>query len=469
MSNDPSKTLPAVDEMRKDWAIVDALMGGTAAMRAAKEKFMPKWPKETTETYSARLKNATLLPALSETVQNMTGRVFAKPIVLSDDVPEQILSFAENLDRQGNNLQVWSQTFFSQALSHGLCHALVEYPSTTDEEGKPLIRTVADEKAAGVRPYVVLISPGQVLGWRSNSASGQHVLTQFRYLEVVEEDDGEFGVKSIPQIRILTPGVWAIWRKSEGTASTEEWVKHAEGKNTLGEIALTTLYTKRTGYMTAKPPLLELAHLNVKHWVSQSDQDNILHVARVPMLAVIGVEDDFNLVVGTSSATRLPKEGDMKWVEHTGKSIEAGSASLHDLVDDMRLSGAKLLEKENQGVKTATQAEDESAQEMSPLQTMAGQLEDALDQILQFFAKWIKQAQGGHVTVNGNFDVDFAPEITVPMLVNMATNGQISSQTLFGEIQRRGMLKDDLTWDEELKRLKEQPPLVAAVKIPVPE
>jgi hypothetical protein len=33
-------------------------------------------------------------------------------------------------------------------------------------------------------------------------------------------------------------------------------------------------------------PLRDLAYLNVKHWQSQSDQDTILHVARVPILAI---------------------------------------------------------------------------------------------------------------------------------------------------------------------------------------
>jgi len=35
--------------------------------------------------------------------------------------------------------------------------------------------------------------------------------------------------------------------------------------------------------MQAKPPLLDLAWLNVEHWQSASDQSNILHVARVPI------------------------------------------------------------------------------------------------------------------------------------------------------------------------------------------
>jgi len=41
-SDDPSKTLPAVDAMREDWAIVDPLMGGTRAMREAGEQLLPK-------------------------------------------------------------------------------------------------------------------------------------------------------------------------------------------------------------------------------------------------------------------------------------------------------------------------------------------------------------------------------------------------------------------------------------------
>lgn len=464
MSDDPSKTLPAVDAMREDWAIVDPLMGGTRAMREAGTALLPKWPKEEDCDYQNRLKLSTLLPAYSETVKNNTGRVFAEPIVLGEDVPKPIEAYAENFDRQGNNLQVWAQSFFTLALSHGLCHVLTEYPKTTDAEGKPLIVTKADEQAAKVRPYVVMIRPQQVIGWRSSSADGEHVLTQFRYMESVEEDDGAFGTKCVDQIRVLEPGAWKTYRKADSQDKKSEWVLHEQGVSSLKHIPLATLYTGRTGYMTAKPPLLELAHLNVKHWQSQSDQDNILHVARVPMLAIIGIDDDtWELKVGTASATKLPKDGDMKWVEHTGKSIEAGQASLTDLEDQMRIAGAKLLQKEKQAVKTATQAEDEAAQELSPLQTMAGQLEDTIDQVLQFFAEFTGEQQGGHVQINGNFDSDFIPETTLPLLLNLATQGKISDETLFSELQRRNVVSSDIKWEEEKAKIAEQGPSLGAL------
>jgi len=455
-SDDPSKTLPAVEAMRQDWAIVDPLMGGTRAMREAGTELLPKWPKEDECDYKDRLSLSTLFPAYRETVKNNTGRVFAEPIVLGDDVPPVLAELTEDFDRQGNNLQVWAKSFFSQAMSHGLCHALAEYPNIQRADGQ--LVTSADAIAINARPYAIMIRPQQVLGWRVSNRNGKHVLDQFRYMESVEEEDGLFGMKRIDQIRVLTPGAWQTYREKADDKGQKTWMLYEEGLTSLDHIALTTLYTDRTGFMTAKPPLLELAYLNVKHWQSQSDQDNILHVARVPMLAVIGLSEGEKITVGVGSATSLPINADMKFVEHTGKSIEAGRTSLQDLEDQMRVAGAKLLQKDKQAVKTATQAEEEAAQEMSPLQTMASGLEDALDQILQHFAELSDLPEGGHVQVRGNFDVDFAPETTLPLLLNMASQGRLSDETLFSEMQRRNVVSSDIKWEDEQAKIATQGP-----------
>lgn len=472
MANDPSIVLSAVTHMREDWAVVDALMGGTKAMRAAGQLFLPKFPNEADQDYKDRLNRSTLLPAYSETIQNNTGRVFAEPISLNADVPEEIASYTQNIDLQGNNLQVWSQSFFSNGLDKGLCHVLVDYPPTVDEEGRQLYPTKDAEIKASVRPYAVIIRPGQVLGWLSEVENGAEVLTQFRYMESVTEKDpeNEFNVRCVEQIRVLEPGSWRTFRKQRGADNKDTWVENASGTTSLNVIPLVTFYTKRTGFMTATPPLMEVAHLNVKHWQSQSDQDNILHVARVPMLAIIGVDAPAQdgmpaneVTIGTNAATYLPPQGDMKFVEHSGKAIEAGQNSLDKLEDQMRMAGAKLLQREKQATKTAAQAEEEAAQELSPLETMAGSFEDAIDQVLQFFADWMKVAEGGHVEVNGNFDVDYAPETTLPLLKAMTDSSYLSQETLFHEVQRRGVINGDLDWEEEKQRIADQGPALGAL------
>ncbi|WP_156867167.1 DUF4055 domain-containing protein [Pseudomonas monteilii] len=459
MSDNPSITLPAVDAMRAYWAVISPLMGGTMAMRAAGKALLPQYPAEDDEAYKERLRLSTLLPAYSETVGNMTSRVFAEPLQVGDDVPEGIFEMSRDIDLNGNDLNSWAVEFFREGLSHGLCHAFVDHPPA---EG---VRTQAEEQAAGVRPYVVLVKPEQVLGWRSKGGA----LTMIRYIELVEEEDGDFGSACVEQIRVLEPGRWRTYRRAEKGGS---FVIHDEGTNSLHSIPWVTFYTGRTGFMTAKPPLLELAHLNVKHWQSQSDQDNILHVIRVPILVRIGVQMQFTeqgvpvapeFKVGTGSLTDVPREGDLKYVEHTGQAVEAGRTALKDLIDEMRMAGAKLLTPDKSATKTATQAEEEAAQELSPLARMAHHFADYLAQLLQFMADYRSLGEGGTVEMRGNFDVDYMPEVSLPTLVSMANAGMISKETLFTEMQRRGVISDEYDWGEERAKIEAQGPALGTL------
>lgn len=459
MSDNPSITLPAVDAMRAYWAVISPLMGGTMAMRAAGKTLLPQYPAEDDEAYKERLRLSTLLPAYSETVGNMTSRVFAEPLQVGDDVPEAIVEMTKDIDHAGNDLNSWSVGFFTEGLSHGLCHAVVDHPSTNG------IRNRAEEQAAGVRPYVVMVKPEQVLGWRSKNG----VLTMVRYLEVFEEADGAFGTKCIEQIRVLVPGAWLIYRKSDKAG---EWSIHDQGETSLSVIPWVTFYTGRTGFMTAKPPLIELAHLNVKHWQSQSDQDNILHVIRVPILVRIGIQTQYDnqgkvvppeFKVGTGQLTDLPRDCDLKYVEHTGQAVESGRTALQDLINEMRMAGAKLLTPDKTATKTATQAEEEAAQELSPLARMAHHFADCLAQLLQFMADYRGLGEGGTVEMRGNFDVDYMPEVSLPTLVSMANAGMISKETLFTEMQRRGVISDEYDWEEELAKIEAQGPALGTL------
>lgn len=451
MSDSVNTPLPAVDAMRADWATVAPLMGGTKAMRAAGKSLLPQYPAEADDAYALRLAQSTLLPVYSETVGNMTDRVFAEPLQLGDDVPEEIAGWCLDIDRTGSDLNNWAVDWFRMGLSHGLCHALVEYPRAGD------VRTRADEIAAGLRPYAVLVRPEQVLGWRSKDGR----LTQVRYLETVEEPDGEFGITSVQQVRVLVPGAWRVYRQADNGA----WYVHDEGATSLQSIPWVTFYTGRAGLMTARPPLLELAHLNVKHWQSQSDQDNILHVIRVPILARIGMEARYDpqgnplpaeFKVGAGTLTDLPQSGDLKFVEHTGAAVGSGRQALQDLLDEMRIAGAKLLARDKSQTKTATQAEEEAAQELSPLARMAGQFADCLAQLLQFMADYRGIADGGSVELRGNFDTDFMPEVSLPTLVAMCNAGLLSKETLFSEMQRRGVISDEHDWADEAERIAGQ-------------
>ncbi|EFP3678731.1 DUF4055 domain-containing protein [Salmonella enterica] len=401
----PDISTPNLDynDMLRAWEINDALMGGTLEMRRQGEICLPMWPKEDPDAYKERLATATLLPAYEESIKQNIGRVFAEPTVLSENTPEIIREYAENIDLEGSRLDVWAQQFFSLAFQYGLAHALVDYPRTDTGE----IRTKADEQAAGARPYVTMLNPRQVIGWKSKVVRGKIVLTDLRVKEVIVVDGENFGQEKVEQIRHIMPGKVEIWRRTKGDVGESSWTICEEWETSRDDIPLVTLYTKRTGFMRGSPPLLNLALLNIKHWQSQSEQDNILHVARVPLLVAYGLADNQTLTVGSSVATtfeRRDQQG-LEYVEHSGASVGAGKTALDDLENQMRQAGAKLLRSDNTSTKSVDQTHEEKMQENSPLYTMANSLEDALDNILLVMAQWLGMDDGGNVDVRTELDV----------------------------------------------------------------
>lgn len=431
-SSDVSSFAPLARAMLKDYALVDTLRRGTDAIRAAKEAYLPKFPLESDNAYAFRVRTSVLLPVYKETIARLVGRVFAKPVTIGDNVPDKIKELCNNVDGENRNLHVFMRDAFEMALNYGLAHVLVDSAASN-------ATTAADGKAT---PYMALISPANVLGWRFDGGD----LVQLRVRDTIVEQDGEFGEKVTEIVTVLEPTQWRKYKQVEG-----EWVIFDDGKNSLGKIPLTTIYTNRTGKMTATPPLLELAHLNIKHYQSQSDQDNILHTARVPLLLRIGANDESKDIEVGSSVIDIEDGGDLRYVEHSGAAISAGRESLKDLIEEMMLVGAKLVQV-NSAAKTATQAGEEASDNKSALAAMAENLRDSIDATLQFVADWLHLPDGGNVNLNSDLDSDSAPLETMNVINNMVAAGTVSPQTAFEEAKRRGILDEARTWEDEQAR-----------------
>lgn len=434
--------------MWKDWELVAALLGGTASMRERGQQYLPKRPLEEDEDYKERLKIATLFPAYAETTQTMAGRVFAEPLIIGEDVPDWIENdIVPNVDLQNRDLNAFCADWFKQAMDFGISHALVESPKTDGVE------TMADQQAQNIRPYAIRIAPWRIIGWRAD-ASGK--LTQVRIIFLREADIDEFNTGFFWQIRVYTEKDITTHETVDGNS----WGIKEVVPNQLGVIPLVTLYTKRTGLMTAEPPLRDLAFLNAKHWASQSSLDSLLDTAMVPILMVSGIENlDKKLVIGAKHMVKLPTGGDMKFVEHTGKAIEAGRTALDSLKEEMTQSGARLLTPPTQNAKTATQAEEEQNRENSTLGSMVHVFEDAVAQLLDMIAKYRSGDTGGKVQAQPNLDPDPTPAVTMTMLLAMRNAGALSTPTLFAEAKRRGLIAEDTLWEDEQARIQQEGPL----------
>ena len=146
-------------EMEQTWAIVRALLGGTAAMRKAGQALLPKWPKEDRESYAQRLAVAVLFPAYQRSVTTLAGKPFSKPVSIGDDVPARLRGWLDDIDLEGRNLHAFASDCMEQALGYGLGGILVDYPDATAAPATAAgVRTEADERRAD-RPSGDCVGP----------------------------------------------------------------------------------------------------------------------------------------------------------------------------------------------------------------------------------------------------------------------------------------------------------------------
>ena len=424
-------------------ALPRALMGGTDAMRAAGEKYLPKEYQEQKDAYDVRLNRTFLFNGFGETVKDLVGRVFATEIKLGTDVPADIVTWAENADLAGRDLNTFAKGSFLDAMVNGVSYILTDMAPAP---GRDLTR--AEAAALNRRPWLVNIKAEQVLGWKAKTVNGAETLMQFRFRDDHTEADGDFGEKPVPQVKaFIRDGqavIWQTWRQN----AKGEWQLFEEGPISLPYIPIAPVYTNRCGFMNGHPPLSDLAEVNLQHWQSQSDQRNILHIARVPILYWAGapiseeptVIGPGRVVASTDPASKL------SYVEHTGAAIGAGDQDLKNLEAQMQALGLDLLIAKTVA-QSATGAVIDAGRVTASLAMMADALDDAIENALQAMADYAGLGDGGSVEVNKDYTAGMANDAGTIIQARQA--GIISNATTIRELQRRRTLSDGIDAEEE--------------------
>lgn len=431
------------------WCMVDSLMGGTETMRAAGETYLPRFDNEAYPNWQRRLERAVLLNYFRKTIMGYTGKPFGKPVLIPEDMPDQVKEVLEDVDGEGTNFHMFAQAGFEKGLSKGIVHALVDYPEMP-------VNATANEEAMA-RPIVTLIEPESLIGARKG-ADGD--LDQIRIYECVIEPKGEFGEQTIERVRVIERDTWRIYRKAEGA---KRWVVESSGVNSLGRIALATFRTDITaGFMRSNPPFMDLAFKNVEHWQSASDQRNILTVSRFPILVGRGVNPADPLTIGPMSYIGLREVGaDLKFVEHGGQAISAGRQDLEDLKAEMAVMGLALLMPQQTGAPTATAKAIDGAESVTELQRLVGIYENFLNEVAYWIALWsaIEETESSElpkVRVNDDYAKLLNMEAGVSALLTARAGRDISRSALIAALKRRNILPPDFSEEEDADAMAEE-------------
>jgi hypothetical protein len=459
------------------WRRADDLLGGTDAMRLAAEAHLPRFEGEPDPNYKTRL-NSTVLNNFYRTMMlNMVGVMTADPVTLEgSSLPEEFLN---DVDRQGRDLNAFAAHHLSMLLTRGALHILTDYPLN------PGVQTLAEQRAAGLRPYWCVIPPANVVDAFTASEAGVERITHVRWKETATKLGPDFARVTVETIRVLnyaSDGVsYEVWTRDRPSADYQQQEGgarplRAERDKSLPEITWVPILADRREGWRSIAPLDDVAHKNIEHWGSASDQRNILRVSRYPMRVEIGTQAPIRV---TGPGMTLHSQGRQSadnqdvvfsYIEPEGTGIAAGERDLAQIVQDAEMLGVRLLAKPMQ--RAASDAAADLARDKSPLQNVAKTLEDGLQRALQHVALWygMEPAAAGTVKVPRDFGVSADEAKAIETLLKMRAAGDISRRTLWSEARQLGYLTTDFDHDEEDQRIQDEDDrALAAAQLPARE
>ena len=346
------RTRAVIDQM-KGWENMKAVVSGTEYLRENCEAFLPLEPREDYSAYLARVNRAVFTPYTQRLISGAAGLILRKPISIEGD-PYWMEVFNKDVDGCGSDLDEYARRLVMCALTYGHCHTLVDFPAPTNA------KSLAEERALNRRPYWIEVDPTKVYGWRLDRESNYGNLTQVRIGEKAVVPDGEFGEKVYDQIRVIEPGRYRVYRQEQQkkemqgnfpypssfdqSDATAEFELIESGPYSLEQIPLVTVYANKLDTMTSRPPLLDIAHLNLAHFQRQADLIHSLHIASQPMLVLEGWDDQTkDMAISVNYAMATQPGNKVYYVDPAASAFEAQSAEIQELQQQMASLGLSTL------------------------------------------------------------------------------------------------------------------------------
>jgi len=461
--------------MSEFWDMVANITQGQKSIREKGEHYLPKFPDETQAEYDYRLSLTKFTNIYRDILEGLASKPFQQEIILTDadkTLPDQIASFIEDVDGSGNNITIFSMDTFFNGINNAIDWIFVDY--SANETG--VVRSQADEAAAGLRPFWSHVLASNVYEVRSKIIAGKE---QLEYIRIFEPGE----VKAFREMERTGDGkaIYTVWKWN---AKAEDYLIDKQGAITIGVIPMVPFVTGRRNGKSFKffPPMRDAADLQIKLYQAESNLEYTKTVAAFPMLVGEGVAQEYvgqgadkkakRLVVGPGTVLYAPPNG--QGVNGTWKYISPGSAELTflkadvaDIKQDLRELGRQPLTA-NSGNLTVITTAVAAGKSKSAVKTWGVNLTDTLTLALYYTALWYGLTDyEPSAKVYDEYDDFLDPGADISSLITMANQGKLSMETLWSELKRRNLLSKEFNAEKEkLALLAETPedPVETTVK-----
>lgn len=424
-------------------ATLPGLVGGTSTL--GRDYYLPRLGGQDEQQYRAYVRRALFYGATARTIDALVGAIFRRDPVLtmSEDMEQQM----EDVDLGGTPLATFAKVAVAEVLTTGRYGVLVDMPPL----GSP-----------DARPYWTGFMAEDICSWMSARIDGsmQLVRVVLRESSWVQKGD-EFGFEQVSHYRVLD-------LDESGTYRVRIFTQAEQGKDWL---AVEELYPTRKGerltaipfYFMAplsvgaspeRPPLLDLADVNLAHYRKSADYAHGLHFTALPTpwLADREIPKGATFKIGSEQAWTLSEVGSCGMLEFSGAGMGAIKEAMLD--DEARMAhlGAELLAPEKRAVEAADALRIRGIAKAASLASVASTASWALSRAAMTHAWWIGESdeavENTGITLNSEFMESRMDPAELTAWVGARQAGEVTRRTFVERLAKHEALGDRTVEDE---------------------
>lgn len=461
---------PDIARMVPYWDKVDAIIEGEDAVRAGAQLYLPKFEDESDNEYKNRLKLTKFTNIYADIIEGLASKPFEDEIKLTKtekdtEPPKEILDFIENVDGSGNNITVFAKQTFFDGINNAIDWIFVDFP----EVDTSAVRSRADEKKAGVRPFWTCVLARNVREVRTAIINGIKVLS---YIRIYEPN-----INGPDHVRIFARNgdavVWYLYEEIKDETNTEKrWRLIKQAPLTINVIPLVPFITGRQDGSTwyIRPPMKAAADLQIQLYQDESALKFVKTMSGYPMLSANGLRPEMEadgktpkkLKVGPARVLwGVPdgngNHGSWAYVEPTAANMTFLKTDIDETKKDLRELGRQPLTA-NSGNLTVITTAVAAGKAKSAVASWGFSLKDTLENALNISALWMKVAYDAQVYVYDDYDNFAEGNGDLTELGSARRNGDLSQETYWDELKRRKVLSAEFEAETEKERLLEDIP-----------
>nr|DAW43173.1 MAG TPA: portal [Caudoviricetes sp.] len=425
-------------------------MRDALSAEVAKEKYVPKLSDQDAAEYQAYVSRAEFYNATARTKTALVGLLFAKPPKV--ELPEALKSIGENISLDDDSLEALAKNIADECLSVGRCGVLVDLPSVEKSEYSRL-----EAERLNLRAYATLYKAENIINWKTTKINGSNVTSLVVLMESYEEptaDEFVYLAKTRYRVLDLKDGYYRqrVFEETNGTAEpVSEIYPSANGKR-LPYIPFTFFNVNDLKTDIDKPPLLDLARINISHFRSEVDLEHGTHFTALPTPYVTGYQgDDSKLKIGSTVVWAINNpDAKVGFLEFSGAGLSTLENRIAVKEKRMSILGARLLLDEKKTAEATETLQMRKSGENAVLTNVATTISEGIVSFLKDIA-FFENIAGENLIYDINTDYNLTmvdPQIIAQIIAGIQS-ALIPNEVLYDVLLKGELMPENIQSYEE--------------------